>query len=246
MLPLPLPTNEILQHFSEAAIDSAMFLLLGVSIGVYITSAGQTLYESLLSQMIINTLVSCLIVFILVAERKVVIKRFFRLAICLSLSLVLIAYVINFDQSIVAYTDRNTVIGLKETECFIDALEKQLRYEVIEYIPLVLCILYFCFLLVFILFSNPWMEGPIEIFWKKIWFSYLATPFVIFQISIVWLMIAVIFILRDIMKKTAGTTWQEAEWSFGQVIAIVTWIPIVWIFGEEFLVYLLGITHQLL
>jgi hypothetical protein len=47
--------------------------------------------------------------------------------------------------------------------------------------------------------------------------------------------------LRDAMKKIGGTAWLEGQMGFGQVLALLLWMPVVVVF-----IFSLGNTHTLI
>ncbi|XXG95578.1 hypothetical protein Hte_001845 [Hypoxylon texense] len=65
----------------------------------------------------------------------------------------------------------------------------------------------------------------LRIFWQKA-HRYIRTLNAVFCCLLMWTMIGLFHAYRDIVNGAAGDDNQNSDWTFGQVLAVATWIPV--------------------
>jgi len=59
------------------------------------------------------------------------------------------------------------------------------------------------------------------------WLSNGAWILAIVSVPFMWLEAAYILRLRNAMKTISGPAWIENQWGFGQILALLIWMPVV-------------------
>lgn len=243
-LPIPLPNHDVLKHFSEAVLDSAMFILLGVSIALCITRSSQTIYTALLAIASLHILLNCLVIFILTSERSIVVKRYSKVALCYCLGMLFHFYAAYMWYYMIDDSAFDLVEDFHKNQdfCFAIALVERRRWMILPiiYAPFLPIFPQVGWLLWFLVFRNPWIMIPD---FRKPGF-FVAFSFGVLQAYILWLMISLLILIRTTMMEVVGDSWEEADWGFGQVVALMTWIPVIAVLIEESLTYFIGIASS--
>jgi hypothetical protein len=209
------------QQASETLLDGVMYFLLGISAGGFslIFNYNYSTYNQYIVSIVIAITFLNLLVLVWITRQQVLNKKVIPLCFCLTVSFTMVLL-----PSIMALVNDKIWVPM-DTPCLQEQLDTQGRvfgnfYKWISALMFII-LLIFAITLTAILPSTE--VGLVRGKFLKLLITFItATP-----ILIIWLCVYLFFNLRAAMCTIAEDTWTEAEFGFGQAVALVTWVPAV-------------------
>ncbi|PVH75400.1 hypothetical protein DL98DRAFT_658105 [Cadophora sp. DSE1049] len=224
----------VVDDASASFLDGAMYFLLALCLAALIDIQSSSLYSHYLANTIIIAMFFSLVTLALITKRAVVLKKRAPICLCLGVS----AAVFAVTQALISsgkFSDDADSACLKAQL----KIEKGITQGAFDIVPL--------FMLAAIIFFSIAMLGSVWYtpnsnnartstksptyakafkFAAKMW--WMSYPFIGMVVLFgVWLHIYLLINLRRLMRELAGDTWSEAEWGFGQVTAVLMWLPVL-------------------
>ena len=79
-------------------------------------------------------------------------------------------------------------------------------------------------------YAFPWLAGrwlPRAAQWLRQHRSYTTAAYLILCMVVIWALLIDITVVRQLFLEWSGSDSQDVEWSFGQVVALSTWLPVL-------------------
>jgi hypothetical protein len=222
-----LEIEPMFQKTIEVAIESAAFLLLAVSVALEISRQSLTVYTDLVCSAAQHILSMSLCLIILITDPNSIKDQFWSISVVWIVSLC-----IALKTRLTDDVDSHVGVG-GESYCFRRAIVPKGFTLTFSRLNLVLTWFFAILFVLFVAVWGPWKRWTPTSERQKARLKVGKMSLGILLHGIIWWLVWVVTDLRSTMKNIAGTTWAEAEWGFGQVVAILAWLPVVLAFGRE-------------
>ncbi|PMD59554.1 uncharacterized protein K444DRAFT_629963 [Hyaloscypha bicolor E] len=211
------------QHASGNLLDGAMYYLLSLPLANLLLRFGTdwSQYSAYASEIIVVTSFFNFLELLLITKHEVVRKKSLPITLCSFCSFMLL-----FIPELITFATTGQT-GMKDQVCLQNQLNALSNGPTAETYQRMSSATYAMMLFVFfcILYSvyTPSFEVQLLTKRRKIYVTVVS----LIPIAMAWFHVALLRNLREAMFIMAGSDWSSSTWGFGQVVALLTWLPAV-------------------